>query len=107
MGQSVLITALLLGTLLTGGLSACGNGVPDAGNLLPDSGGAVAESQLTSDAEFAQLFERQQSGVAVLGQGTVIRILEDDNAGDRHQRFIVQLTSGQTLLIAHNIDIAP
>jgi len=34
-------------------------------------------------------------------------ILPDDNDGSRHQRFILQLNSGQTLLIAHNIDIAP
>lgn len=27
--------------------------------------------------------------------------------GSQHQRFIVELSSGQTLLIAHNIDIAP
>lgn len=37
----------------------------------------------------------------------VKRILPDDNEGSRHQRFIVELSSGQTLLIAHNIDIAP
>ena len=33
--------------------------------------------------------------------------LPDDTEGDRHQRFIVRLASGQTLLIAHNIDVAP
>ncbi len=27
--------------------------------------------------------------------------------GDRHQRFILELDSGQTLLITHNIDLAP
>ena len=37
----------------------------------------------------------------------MIRILPDDLDGARHQRFIVQLASGQTLLFAHNIDIAP
>jgi hypothetical protein len=37
----------------------------------------------------------------------VIRVLADDLDGSRHQRFIVQLASGQTLLITHNIDIAP
>jgi len=47
------------------------------------------------------------SGSLVSDYGTVIRILEDDNKGSRHQRFILQLSSGQTLLIAHNIDIAP
>ena len=41
------------------------------------------------------------------GSGTVIRVLPDDNDGSRHQRFILQLASGRTLLIAHNIDLAP
>ena len=39
--------------------------------------------------------------------GAVERVLADDNDGSRHQRFIVRLASGQTLLIAHNIDVAP
>jgi hypothetical protein len=41
------------------------------------------------------------------GEGVVDRVLSDDNDGSRHQRFILRLASGQTLLIAHNIDIAP
>ena len=60
-----------------------------------------------SDAILKQLFENKVSDVQVEGSGTVIRLLEDDTTGDRHQRFILQLDSGQTLLIAHNIDIAP
>lgn len=43
----------------------------------------------------------------VSGTGTVIRILPDDTSGDRHQRFLLRLQSGATLLVAHNIDIAP
>ena len=43
----------------------------------------------------------------VSGNGVVINILSDDNEGDRHQRFILQLPSGNTILIAHNIDRAP
>ena len=35
------------------------------------------------------------------------RVLPDDMDGSRHQRFVVQLSSGQTVLIALNIDIAP
>jgi len=46
-------------------------------------------------------------GVQVRGNGKVSRILSDDNYGDRHQRFILRLDSGHTVLIAHNIDIAP
>jgi hypothetical protein len=51
--------------------------------------------------------ERWRSGEQVRGEGTVIRILPDDNDGSRHQRFIIRLASGRTLLIAHNIDLAP
>lgn len=35
----------------------------------------------------------------------VVRLLSDDDDGSRHQRFIVRLRSGDTLLIAHNIDL--
>jgi len=51
--------------------------------------------------------EQWHSGQQVRGSGTVIGILSDDNDGSRHQRFILRLSSGQTLLIAHNIDLAP
>ena len=48
-----------------------------------------------------------RSGQQVQGDGTVIRLLSDDNDGSRHQRFIIRLDSGRTLLVAHNIDLAP
>lgn len=49
----------------------------------------------------------EASGTQVQGSGIVTRMLRDDDNGSRHQRFILQLSSGQTLLIAHNIDLAP
>jgi hypothetical protein len=36
----------------------------------------------------------------------VTRLLADDNEGSRHQRFIIELKTGQTILISHNIDLA-
>ena len=48
-----------------------------------------------------------RSGEQVRGSGMVTRILADDNEGSRHQRFILRLGGGRTLLIAHNIDLAP
>ena len=59
------------------------------------------------DSPIGRAFKNRTSNVQVKGAGVVTRILEDDLDGSRHQRFIVRLASGQTLLIAHNIDIAP
>ncbi|HEX8130379.1 MAG TPA: DUF3465 domain-containing protein [Pyrinomonadaceae bacterium] len=59
------------------------------------------------DEALARAFEQRTSNIQVEGQGVVRRLLSDDNDGSRHQRFIVALASGQTLLISHNIDLAP
>ena len=64
-------------------------------------------SAWANDAMLQQAYESRQSDLQVQGSGQVIRILPDDNEGSRHQRFIVRLASNQTLLIAHNIDLAP
>ncbi|WP_019605538.1 DUF3465 domain-containing protein [Teredinibacter turnerae] len=61
-----------------------------------------------NDYELGRLYKSQEhKSVQVGGEGVVIKILEDVNVGSRHQRFIVRLKSGQMLLIAHNIDLAP
>jgi hypothetical protein len=62
----------------------------------------------TDDNELlAGLFTTHKSDVQVQGQGSITVILTDDNHGIRHQRFIIKLATGQSLLIAHNIDLAP
>jgi hypothetical protein len=60
-----------------------------------------------ADEVVASAFANHKSNIQVQGAGQVIKVLSDDNDGSRHQRFIIKLASGQTLLIAHNIDIAP
>ncbi len=60
-----------------------------------------------SDRVLGRAFEQRTSNLLVEGRGVVMRILPDDNDGSRHQRFILELASGQTLLIAHNVDVAP
>ncbi len=52
-------------------------------------------------------FKNQRSDVQVQGRGVVSRLLPDDNEGSRHQKFIIKLSNGQSVLIAHNIDLAP
>ena len=60
-----------------------------------------------NDAALKQAFENQQSDLQIRGSGTVIRLLPDDNHGSRHQKFIIKLSNKQTLLVSHNIDLAP
>jgi hypothetical protein len=60
-----------------------------------------------SEQLLERAFENRSSDFQVEGEGEVIKILPDDLKGSRHQRFIVRLSSGQTLLISHNIDLAP
>ncbi len=51
-------------------------------------------------------YQRKLEDVFVEGQGRVVRLLRDDNEGSRHQRFILRVGSGLTILVAHNIDLA-
>ncbi|BCK08376.1 putative lipoprotein [Vibrio cholerae] len=60
-----------------------------------------------NDAVLQQAYKSQQSDIQVQGFGQVVKVLPDDNDGSKHQKFILKLNSGQTLLVAHNIDLAP
>ena len=75
----------------------------------------IQNSQLQDNASVSQqgtqiienAFSNKLSDVQVQTQGKVRAILPDDNEGSRHQKFILELSNGQTILIAHNIDLAP
>jgi hypothetical protein len=66
------------------------------------SGLAVAENTAVQQA-----FAQKQSHVWLEGSGEVKKLLPDDTKGARHQRFLVTISPEQTLLFAHNIDLAP
>ena len=51
-------------------------------------------------------YDARRSGVWLETEGEVTRLLADDNEGSRHQRFIMDVGGGHTVLIAHNIDLA-
>lgn len=69
--------------------------------------GTLSVSANANDAQLKQAFNNQQSDLQIQGSGTVIRILPDDNKGSKHQKFILRLQNKQTLLVSHNIDLAP
>lgn len=61
----------------------------------------------TSPSSIEQIFEQHQSNVQLEIIGKVIKILPDDLEGIRHQKFTIKIAEGQTILVAHNIDLAP
>lgn len=74
-------------------------------NALNPAVSTVADGN--TDAAIVRAFEERRESFQVQGRGTVSRVLSDDNDGSRHQRFLLKLGSGHSLLIAHNIDLAP
>ena len=58
------------------------------------------------EARIVEAFRRGQSGFVTEIEAKVTRLLADDREGDRHQKFIIELPGGHTLLVAHNIDLA-
>jgi hypothetical protein len=81
------------------------SGPPPSAPVAPSSE-SLPESQPESQARTESEGE-PRAGAQFEGAGTVVRVLSDDTQGSRHQRFIVRLASGRTVLIAHNIDLAP
>lgn len=76
---------------------------PKPSSIEPYANAEVSAINHTLD----EAFKNNLSDIQVGGSGKVINILPDDTKGNQHQRFIIKLKSGQTLLIAHNIDLAP
>lgn len=63
-------------------------------------------TRLNTDGQLRQAFEQRRGDLQIEGVGTVVKVLADDTKGSRHQRFLLRLDSGQTVLVAHNIDLA-
>lgn len=51
-------------------------------------------------------YRARQSHRWVEVEGKVSRTFPDDLKGSRHQRFILRLDNGHTVMVAHNIDLA-
>jgi hypothetical protein len=68
---------------------------------------ANLDSLLTPISIIQSAFENQKTDIQVTVKGTVTEILRDDTTGEKHQRFIILMPNNQTILVTHNIDIAP
>lgn len=71
------------------------------------SKGYVRADVASGNQQVLNAYRNRQSDVIVENVvGMVEAILPDDLEGSRHQRFIVRMANGNTVLIVHNIDLA-
>ena len=73
---------------------------------------AVGDAQISIEANIdnsalIDAFKHKKSDIFIEGAGVVKKLLADDNKGSHHQKFLLTISPTQTLLFAHNIDLAP
>jgi Protein of unknown function (DUF3465) len=91
-------------------LVACKQSAPDISSTTGVSavGNAPISSETNVDTSaLIEAYKNKKSDIFVEGSGVVKKLLADDNKGSRHQKFLVSISAEQTLLFAHNIDLAP
>ena len=113
---AVVSIAGYFGVDLRGGPAPAGNATetaPAQPRSTPTGSRAASSTadRAGSQQAVVELMRAQQSGEMVTLIATVVKVLEDDNDGSRHQRLLLEIeTRGapfDTVLIAHNIDLAP
>ncbi len=73
----------------------------------PSSLRAKGSTATSSESDIANAYMQHSQDIQVMGEGEVVKVLSDDNQGSKHQRFILRVPEGFTVLVAHNIDLAP
>jgi len=68
---------------------------------------AKTVAYIQNNTKIINAFKKKQSDIQIKGFGTVVHILRDDIKGSKHQKFILEIAPHLTILIAHNIDLAP
>ena len=90
-------------------LAACKQSAPESLVVSDVITRDTIESNLAevNNSALIDAFKHKKSDIFIEGAGVVKKLLADDNKGSRHQKFLVTVSPEQTLLFAHNIDLAP
>ena len=67
---------------------------------------AVASASMDAGA-ITEAFIAHRNLPQVQGSGIVVKVLKDDTKGLKHQKFLLKVSDNITILIAHNLDLAP
>jgi hypothetical protein len=66
-----------------------------------------AEQSRVGIDQLMEAFKTRKSKLWLEVSGVVSKTLRDDTQGDQHQKFVLRLVNGHTVLVAHNFDLAP
>ncbi len=75
--------------------------------LAPGADNAFTNSAVTDETEVAAAQNNRASHVQVTCTLPVKRMLRPDDKGEKHEKFLLQLSNGSTILVAHNVSRAP
>lgn len=94
---------ILLAACFTLSISAC-----QAQNNAQALASTAASSAANMDAgAIIEAYGAHRNLPQVQGSGIVVKVLKDDTNGVQHQKFLLKVADNITVLVAHNIDLAP
>lgn len=76
-------------------------------DIVPESPNVEKQKPTNHKSEKTKQKLRLVDRTWIKGEGTIIKVLPDDTNPPRHQRILIKIDDNRTLLIAHNIDLAP
>ena len=76
------------------------------GSQTLESTPAIASASMEAGA-ITEAFSAHRNVPQVQGSGVVTKVLKDDIKGLQHQKFLLKVSDNITILLAHNIDLAP
>jgi hypothetical protein len=100
----LLLSSLLISIAIL--LNACEAALPNTSAVSKFTSSEAKNANANTNASVETAYAKKLSDVQVSGHGVVTKLLPDDQKGARHQKFLVRINPEQTLLFAHNIDLA-
>ena len=98
---------VLLGVCVALSFTACRAPTNNpTGSQTLESTPAIASASMDAGA-IVEAYGAHRNVPQVQGSGVVTKVLKDDIKGLQHQKFLLKVSDNITILIAHNIDLAP
>lgn len=99
---------LLLAGLYLVRIRSDGGGGPPSGPIGRSSAPrSSAPTPAPTGTSLIEAYRAHRSNIELAIGGRVTRVLADDRDGSRHQRFLVSVADQVSVLVAHNVDLAP